>query len=67
MAVIGADRLLGDGTWRVMVTGDTHPEYLDLAVATRLAVDLERAGEAALATRLSRAVETAKRQMQLRG
>ncbi len=45
-----------------MVTGETHPEYLEIATAANLVLDLHRAGEVYLAERLSRAVETAKRQ-----
>jgi hypothetical protein len=63
MAVIGADRPAGSTDWRVMVTGDLQSEYLELAAAMKLVIDLERIGEARLAERVSRAVETVKRQM----
>ncbi len=61
-AVIGADRRADDATWYVMVTAETRPEYLEIATAANLVLDLHRAGEIYLAERLSRAVETAKRQ-----
>jgi hypothetical protein len=60
MAVIGADRLPEFCEWRVMVTGDERPEYLEIAVAVGLVMDLRRIGEMMLAERLSTAVETAK-------
>ena len=63
MAVIGADRLPEFPEWRVMVTGNERPEYLEIAVAVGLVMDLRRIGEMMLAERLSTAVETAKRQM----
>ena len=63
MAVIAADRLSGFPTWRVMVTGDVKPVYLDADVASKLENDLRRVGERGLADRISAAVETAKRQM----
>jgi hypothetical protein len=63
MAVIGADRLPEFSEWRVMVTGDERPEYLEIAVAVELVMDLRRIGEIILVERLSAAVETAKRQM----
>jgi hypothetical protein len=62
-AVIGADRRPGEGLWCVMVTGDRHFEYLDVDAAADLAFDLQRIDEVQLAQRLSRAIETAKRQM----
>jgi hypothetical protein len=43
--------------------GDERPEYLEIAVAVGLVMDLRRIGEMMLAERLSAAVETAKRQM----
>jgi hypothetical protein len=66
MAVIGADKLPDFPNWRVMVAADQQPEYLDVAVAEKLANDLRRVGETKLADRLSSAVETAKRQMRPR-
>jgi len=63
MAVVGADRLPESPTWRVMVTGNVQPEYLDVEVASRLENDLRRIGETVLAERIAAAVETAKRQM----
>jgi len=62
-AVIGADGRPDEGRWCVMVTGDSHPQYLDVEVAANLALDLQRIDELQLAERLSRAIETAKRQM----
>jgi hypothetical protein len=63
MAIVGADKLPDNSAWAVMITGDVHPEYLDVVVASRLAADLRRVGEKFLAERLSLAVETAQRQM----
>ena len=62
-AVIGADRRPEQGAWCVMVTGDTQPKYFDIETAAKLARDLQRLDELHLAERLSRAIETAKRQM----
>jgi hypothetical protein len=61
-AVIGADRRPDEGAWSVMVTGDTEPHYLDIEAAANLALDLQRIDELRLAERLTRAIETAKRQ-----
>ena len=66
MAVIGADRMAEFSDWRVMVTGEERPEYLEIPAAVGLILDLQRIGEARLAARLSLAVETAKRQMRPR-
>jgi hypothetical protein len=63
LAVIGADRLPEFSDWRVMVTGDVQPKYLEIAMAVGLVMDLQRIGETRLAERISLAVETAKRQM----
>jgi len=49
MAVVGADRLPEFPEWRVMVTGGERPEYLEIAVAVRLVLDLQRIGETRLA------------------
>ena len=63
IAVVGADRRPEEGAWCVMVTTDAHPRYLDIEAAASLAADLRRIGELQLAERLSRAIETARRQM----
>ncbi len=67
MAVIGADKLPDNSAWAVMITGELHPEYLDVVAASKLAADLRRIGEKFLAERLSLAVETAQRQMRPKG
>ena len=65
-AMVGADRRPDDTTWYVMVASDTQPEYLDVATAANVALDLLRAGESNLAERLSPAIGTAMRQSRTR-
>lgn len=62
-AVIGPDKLPEFSDWRVMITADDGPRYLDLAAASRLESDVRRIGELGLAERLASAIATATRMM----